>query len=272
MNNPIVVSIVLYKTNSQQLKRALNSIIPCRNIKRIDLIDNSPDESLSCFAGLSTKVSYSHTGKNVGFGAGHNISLKQSISSDMKYHLVLNADVYFDPNVIDRLMIFMNTNPDVGLVMPKVFYPNGDIQYLCKLLPTPFDFFLRRFLPNISFFKKSNENFELRGSGYNKLLNVPYLSGCFMFLNVNALAAVGVFDERFFMYPEDIDLSRRIHEKYKTIFYPDAFIFHEHGKASYRSKKMLFVHVVNLIRYFNKWGWFFDDKRKKINRAVIESF
>ena len=254
-----------------QLERALNSLIPCFCVERIHLIDNSPDDSLSYFVRLDNRISYTHTKQNIGFGAGHNIALRRSLSSKVKYHLVLNADVYFDYDVIDKLITFMNANSDVGLVMPKVFYPNGDVQYLCKLLPNPFDLIIRRFLPNIYFFKNLSDKFELRRSGYDRLLNVPYLSGCFMFLRVSALAEVGIFDERFFMYPEDIDLSRRIHEKFRTIFYPDAFVFHEHGKASYRSKKMLFIHAINLARYFNKWGWFFDGKRKKINATVLDS-
>ena len=73
----------------------------------------------------------------------------------------------------------MEKNPDVGLVMPKVLYPNGEIQYLCKLLPTPIDLFGRRFLnfgPFKNYIEKRNENCELRFTGYNKIMEIPYLS------------------------------------------------------------------------------------------------
>jgi GT2 family glycosyltransferase len=86
-----------------------------------------------------------------------------------------------------------------------------------------------------------------------------------MFLNVDALQEVGIFDDRYFMYAEDMDLSRRIHERYKTLYYPEVFVYHEYAKSSYLNLRLLFSHIVSIIRYFNKWGWFFDPLRKKFN-------
>ena len=116
--------------------------------------------------------------------------------------------------------------------------------------------------------KKSKEKFYLKSTGYNKIMNIPYLSGCFMFLNVEAIKKVGMFDERFFMYPEDIDLTRRIHTKFKTIFYPEVSVGHHHEKASSKSVKMAFIHILNIIRYFNKWGWIFDKQRRLFNARL----
>ena len=161
----------------------------------------------------------------------------------------------------------MDNNLDIGLLMPKILNSDGSIQYLCKLIPTPFDLMLRRFLPK-SIFKKSRTRFQMIDTNYNSIMEVPYLSGCFMFLRLNVLKYVGYFDERFFMYPEDIDLSRRIHEVSKTIFYPNVSIFHLHEKASYKSFKMIYIHFINLVRYFNNWGWFFDKKRDHINSRI----
>jgi GT2 family glycosyltransferase len=102
-------------------------------------------------------------------------------------------------------------------------------------------------------------------------MNVPYLSGCFMLMRTKAVQKARLFDERFFMYPEDIDLTRRIHRDYLTIYYPYTTIIHNHEKASYRSGKMLWIHIVNMCRYFNKWGWFYDPERKLINNIVLSS-
>jgi GT2 family glycosyltransferase len=155
--------------------------------------------------------------------------------------------------------------------MPKVLYPDGKIQYLCKLLPTPFDLIFRRFLP-AKWTESRMEKFEMRKTGYNKLMQVPYLSGCFMFLRTEALKEIGLFDERFFMYPEDIDLTRRIHRKYQTVFYPDVSIVHHHAQSSYLNLKMLRIHITNMILYFNKWGWVFDKERRKINNEILKQF
>ena len=97
-------------------------------------------------------------------------------------------------------------------------------------------------------------------------MNVPVLSGCFMFLRTSALKDVGLFDENIFMYLEDTDLSRRIHTKYKTIFYPKVQITHEYAKESNKSKKLLKYHIQSAIYYFNKWGWVFDKQRDEINQ------
>ena len=75
-----------------------------------------------------------------------------------------------------------------------------------------------------------------------------------MFFRISVLQQIGLFDERFFMYPEDIDITRRIHEKYKTIFYPDVSIIHAHAAASRSNAKMLKIHIINIIKYFRKTG------------------
>jgi GT2 family glycosyltransferase len=92
-----------------------------------------------------------------------------------------------------------------------------------------------------------------------------------MIFRISAFNMVGIFDERFFMYPEDIDITRRMHKFYKTIYYPEVSIIHAHQADSYKSRKMLIIHIVNMIKYFNKWGWFFDRERKIINANVLKA-
>ena len=269
MQYQITASIVLYN-NDESVKKAINSFLSTHLQLKLYLVDNSPSDKLrnelSDFIERED-VEYIFNNKNVGYGAGHNVAIKQIINIS-KYHLVLNPDIEFGEGVIEELLNFMGLNADVGHVIPKVLFPDGDLQYVCKLIPTPFNFF-SRFLP-IPFLTKYNQKFELRFSGYNKIMNIPYLSGCFMFLRCDALKEVGLFDERFFMYPEDIDLTRRIHKKYRTVFYPYVHVSHEHAKASYKNFKLFLVHINNTIKYFNKWGWFFDEERKAVNKKTIE--
>lgn len=73
------------------------------------------------------------------------------------------------------------------------------------------------------------------------------------------------------MYGEDIDLSRRIHDRYKTMYYPGVTIVHDHQQASYHNAKMLRIHIANIIKYFNKWGWFFDRQRRIVNRHCLNN-
>lgn len=266
------VSIVIYKSNKIDVLKAINCILRSKLIKNLYIIDNSPTDELCEVSTLDYRIQYIFNNKNLGFGKAHNIAMRKSIKENVKYHIVLNPDIYFNDNVIEELYYYMEANPDVGLVMPKVLYPSGELQYLCKLLPTPFDLLFRRFMPFKKLNDKRNNIYELRFTGYNKIMNVPYLSGCFMFLRTKALEDVGLFDEKFFMYLEDTDLCRRLHKKYKTIFYPHTTIFHEFTKGSYKSKKLLMIHIMSAIAYFNKWGWFFDKERDEINKKFLKNF
>ena len=94
--------------------------------------------------------------------------------------------------------------------------------------------------------------------------------GCFMFLRMKAIENVGMFDENIFMYTEDIDLTRRIHNLYKTISWPEVTIIHAHKRGSYKNKKLLKIHIISAIKYFNKWGWIFDKERRNWNHTILK--
>lgn len=263
----ITASLVLYH-NSQKDVDTITDCVLASSISRLYIVDNSKNDAFRILEQRSTKIRYIHS-ENVGYGAAHNIAIREAMTSGANYHVVINPDIVFQPRVIEALAEYMANHSDVGLIMPRVEYPNGDLQYLCKLLPTPADLLIRRFLPK-GWMRSLQDRFELRAFGYDREMNIPYLSGCFMFLRLDALKQVGLFDERFFMYGEDIDLSRRIHNVYKTMYYPYVSIIHNHEKASYKNHKMLFVHICNVVRYFNKWGWIFDADRKKINDQTLK--
>ncbi len=261
------VSIVLYNHSPEMIRRLTDKIRKSELVDKVFLIDNSeiPNNQFSTLT-----ENYIFTGKNLGYGKAHNIALKSSIKQNIPYHLVVNPDIEINSEkTIENIISFMNNHTDVGLLMPKVVYPNGDIQYLCRLLPKPKDLIFRRFVPK-SWNENSNEISELRFSNYDKIMDVPFLSGSFMLLRTKTLEEVGLFDERFFMYGEDTDLSRRIHQKYRTVFYPNETVVHHHERASYKNIKMLFVHIWNITKYFNKWGWIFDKERNKINKKVVD--
>mgnify|MGYP000101886375 CR=1 FL=1 len=100
----------------------------------------------------------------------------------------------------------------------------------------------------------------------------PYLSGCFMFFRSEALLALGGFDERFFMYMEDVDLSRRCASKFGNVYYPLAKVTHLHERASHKNINLLKAHLKSTFQYFNKWGWFYDSERNILNRNCLKQF
>ncbi len=268
MKLKLTISIVTFN-NEDTIEKALTSIEQSTLFsKAVIVVDNSSgDRTLEIISSRFPGMTLIHS-RNNGFGAGHNKAIKL-IDGTSDYHLVMNPDVYFGEEVLEKLTGFMDQHPEAGLVMPKILYPDRSIQYLCKQLPTPFDPLIRRFIPRFlkPLFKKRLDRYELRHKDYNREMEVPNLSGCFMLLRGEIFDQVGIFDPRYFMYLEDVDYSRRIHAQYKTLYYPGLHIFHQYHKDSYKRWKHLKYHISSAIKYFNKWGWFFDKERRAVNRV-----
>lgn len=266
----LTASIVLYHTSQRQLETVLKCVADAGCVNKLYIIDNSPSEETDIFCSKYLFVEYLPH-ENTGYGSSHNIALHKAIEGGSDYHVVLNPDIYFEENVLTELVSYMNAKTDVSYVLPRVIYPNGELQYLCKLLPTPSDLIFRRFLPKTKWTVKKNAVYELHHSGYDKIINPPCLSGCFMFLRLSTLKENNLFfDDRYFMYCEDFDLIRRIHRVAKTVYYPNVTIVHNHAKASYKNCKMLMTHIKSAIRYFNKFGWFFDKERHEMNKKILK--
>ena len=264
----ITASIVVFNTSVHDLNRLFKSVL-LSNIDYIYLIDNSPIDNLKVEISIYDKIEYIFGHGNIGYGSGHNIGINKGIQRGSQYHVILNPDIYFDNGTIEKIHGYAIQNKSTGLLMPKILYPSGDTQYLCKLLPNPFDLLIRRFLPFKTYVNKQNNIYELRFTDYDSVMEVPSLSGCFMFIRTDVLKQIGGFDERFFMYAEDLDICRRIGELSQTVYYPLVSVYHEYAKESYKNKKLLKYHIQSIIRYFNKWGWVFDKKRTIINKKFL---
>lgn len=207
----ITVSIVTYKTDLAELTKCLHSLFSPL-VSKVYIIDNSSQKYIADFCKEYTYVEYSAS-KNVGYGAGHNQALRKVLNSSNTYHLVLNSDVYFEPDVLEQLVKYMDSNEDVAQVQPNIIYPDGRMQYTCRLLPTPVDLIFRRFLPK-KMIEKRNNRYILKFNDHTRAMNIPHHQGSFMFFRIECFNKIGLFDERFFMYLEDIDLTRRIHKYY----------------------------------------------------------
>ena len=270
------ISIVLYRPSwEQQVLPLVEELLRVKNLRKIYLLDNTEPEqrkaetaqqkeTLAAQFG-TTKLRYMAMEENLGYGRAHNIALRESAYYKTDFHLVMNSDIRVKAEDIDAMHDWMLEHPQVGQLMPKVLNPDGSQQYLAKRLPAPIDVFGRRFLPAALMARRS-KRYEMRDQDLTKPVNAPYLSGCFMFLRTKAAVEAGLFDERYFMYPEDIDLTRTIHRNYLTLYHPAWAIVHDHARASYKNKHMLRIHIRNMCRYFNKYGWLFDSERRRFNQ------
>ena len=93
-----------------------------------------------------------------------------------------------------------------------------------------------------------------------------------MFMRCSTLKLSGLFDARFFLYAEDLDLCRRIGCLASTIFVHSVSVVHEYQQGSYKSLGLLFHHIVSAVRYFNKWGWVVDSCRDETNARCLAQF
>ena len=265
----IAISIVCYNNDKSELLQAVNSVLNSKGIiAHLYIIDNSPTDTLR-YLFNDKRIEYIYNNRNVGFGAGHNIAIRRSISESIKYHLVLNPDVYFGPDVLADIAKYMNTY-DVGLLMPKVINPDGTIRKIRRLLPTPLDVFGKFFLPTV-LRKKIVSIYRTEFISYDKICSTPFLSGCFMFFRTYYLEKIGGFDERFFMYFEDTDISRRFYNFSHTVYYPNVCVVHLAHRDSHRNLKLLKIHLKSAILYFNKYGWLLDRTRYRINHLIKKS-
>ncbi|RKS13328.1 glycosyltransferase [Flavobacterium sp. 120] len=265
----IVCSLVIYKNDRKQLLDAIDSFLNTSLQVRLVLIDNSPSNDLNDIK-KDSRVEYIHNPSNPGYGSTHNIAIRK-YSDKTKYHLILNPDIYYGKGVIEDIISFMDGDDNIGLVMPKVLYPDGKIQYLAKLIPSPFVFFARRFLPLQNLKKNISDRFELRFSGYDTIMEVPYLSGCFMVFRTAVLERIDGFDEKIFMHMEDLDITRRCYDAgFKTLFYPNQIVYHDHLFKSFLTLANLKMYFTSAFYYYNKWGWVFDKKRTFINKKTIK--
>jgi len=266
MEKNLNISIVLYNPEFVQIANLVKAIKTNSYINHIYLVDNSASRN-NAFENCD--VNYIFTGKNIGYGAGHNLAIRKSINDDIKYHLVLNSDIIFETSILSTLLKKVESNPDIGVIMPQILNIDGSIQLLPKLLPTPFHLLMRVVKPLRKIFHSKNKEYTLENYP-EKELDVPIISGCFSLFRVEALKEVGLYDEKFFMYFEDFDLSRRIHNSYKTIYFPSVTITHIHERGAAKSFKLFKIFLQSAVIYFNKYGWFFDCERNKINYRVLK--
>lgn len=267
----LTVSIVTYQNDHVELMTTIKAVLNSAEIRvKLYIIDNSPTRELqSLFKDIP--IEYLYMNANLGFGKAHNVAMRRVIeTNEAPFHLVLNPDIYFGEFELRKMLDYMKEHTNVGHLLPKVLTTGTRIclNRQRRLLPTPFITFCRVVSPLEKVFRKTMERYYTRFKSYDREMSSPCLSGCFMLLRCDAIRKVGMFDERFFMYFEDIDLSRRYYIEYGNMYWPGAEIYHVAHTDSHHNLRLMYAHFQSVVKYYNKWGWI-ELARHRINKAVV---
>ncbi len=254
---PLTISIVTYHDYDDVLK-AIETIEKYTSIeKKIYIIDNSclskTDKKRMAFEKALSEfkeIEYIDSGKNVGFGSGHNLVLNKL---DSKYHAIVNPDVTLKEDAFSKLIEYMETHEDCGMCIPKIVDEQGKIQEAYRKELTVWDMFVRFFIRGI-FTHRVNEHC-MKSMDYTVDFDVPFAQGCFLLIHTDLYKKIDGFDERYFMYLEDADLCKRVNEIKKVKYVPDCSVVHVWKQGSHKNLRLFRYHMQSMVRYFNKWGW-----------------
>ncbi|WP_202945298.1 glycosyltransferase family 2 protein [Hahella chejuensis] len=262
----LTVSCVVFDSDYDLLGRCLTSLsdssLQLGIQVRVIVVNNSESCDLklkSFLAKLESKFSFSleliSRHGNVGYAKGNNLAFDRINST---YHLILNPDVILAPDTLTRGLALLDADSSLSLVSPASFdYLCGPIQYLCKRYPSFLVLFLR-FIKSPwlnARFSRALSEYEYRQETDSGVSFSPEIvSGCFMLCRTSALKKVGGFDERFFLYFEDFDLSLRMGKVGKVVYLPEMKIQHYGGGAGRKGWKHVRMFIVSAAKFFHKHG------------------
>ena len=246
----VSISVVTYNSHDY-IGQMLDSVH--ENVKNVNyaiyVIDNcSADNTVEIVKSKDYPVTLIENKQNEGFGKGHN-KILGVINS--KYHLIINADIMIDSDVISDMYEYMENNPDIGILTPKILYPNGNLQILPKRDPS-FIYLLSRRI-NLRILRKYREKYEMQEMGADNTYDIEFCSGCFMFIRTELLKKVGGFDERYFLYFEDADLTRSIRKFARTQYNPNFVVYHHWERAGSKKIKPFLMQISSMLKYIKKW-------------------
>lgn len=242
MNFPIAVIIVAWN-NYIDTKECIKSILDQRLVEtKIFLVDNgSIDDPLVALCNEYPEISYIRSESNLGFAAGYNMGLREALVGDFNYFLIINNDTRADQFMLNELLVGMK-DENVGLTAPLIYYYDAPNRVWSS--GGMFNNFL--LMPLDSHNKKIQISCPTKRT---------FVSGCCYLLKRDLLEQVGLFDERFFLYFEDLDFCKRINESnWKMIVIPAARLWHKIAQSSggQDSKRERYHYGLSSGIYFRK--------------------
>jgi len=232
------------------------------------IVDNSTKEKIKIketdFKDLNLKIIDSSV--NTGFAGGNNLAIKYSLNEDADYVLIINNDVIVEKDLLTNLLKTIESKETIGIVVPKIYFAEG------------FEFHKNRYkkedLGKVFWYAGGDVDWknmiashrgvdEVDKGQFNKMEETDYATGCCMLVKKEVFEKVGLFDEKYFLYFEDADISMRIKRAgYKIIYQPNAILWHENAGSVGGSGSLLQDYFISRNRLL--FGFKYAPLRTKI--------
>lgn len=254
-DTPLTTACIVTYNSEKHIGSVLGSLYGSTIANRMEImvVDNaSTDRTAAIVEKNFPGVRLIKLHQNIGFGRGHNKALPYLSAP---YHLIVNPDITMEPDVLERMIAFMDSRPDVALLTPKVLHPDGSEQFLPKELPAV-HFLLGGFLERLGRpFASWRGRYTWRDRAVVEPAELNFATGCFMLARSDAFKATGGFDSRYFLYMEDADLTREIKKQGVALYHPGFPVTHVWSRDSAHSFRSTMMHVKSMMQYFGKWGF-----------------
>lgn len=249
MTHKVTGSIVTYN-NADIIEKCIESVL--RYTENLDftlyVIDNgSSDNTVELVENHFPQVILIKNKENLGFGSGHNKVLELI---DSTYHVAINPDITLSGEVVQELCEYLESQPEVMMVTPKVLNVDGTEQYLPKYCPSIRYAIISKFKP----FRYIRKRYTRQEENLSKPTSVEFCTGCFFVIRTETFKKLGGFDPKFFLYCEDADLSMRVRKEGTIIFYPYISVTHLWKRENTGNLRGISHFLRSMLRFFMKWG------------------
>jgi len=248
--NPDLSVIILSYKSKEHLRELLPSVFAStkKYSYEVIIVDNdSQDGTAEGIESLLPSIPNLKLikNKNNGFSAGNNLGIKNALG---KYILLLNPDTKVQPDTFEAMLDMMENRPEVGISGCKIIKPDGKLDLACRRrFPNPWNSFKRLFLLN-------NKDYNYTDISEDQEMEVDSVVGAFLLIRKSLIDKIGLLDESFFMYGEDLDWCWRCKEAgLKVWYYPKTFITHYKGSSSAKQP-------FKALKWFHQAMWIFYKK------------
>lgn len=250
------LSVTILSWNTQRdLRICLESLQKVRGEADFEVIvvdNNSEDGSPNMVAREFPWVRLFRMSQNLGFCKGHNYAIAQRKG---RHAFLLNSDTIVHPDALGRILEYARNHEEVGIIGPKLLNTDGTLQLSCRRFPNPVAALFRntpigRIFPNNRFTRE----YLMSDFHHDKVAEVDWVSGAAFLARQQVIDRVGVFDEQYYMFCEDIDWCFRTWQAgFKVVYLPDAVITHAIGRSTDKApNRMIGRHHRSMLRFYKK--------------------